>query len=394
MVLDLSDNHRAIRQKVLEFATAEIAPNSAQWDEDGKFPSSVVTRLGELGITGLVIPREYGGSGSGILPMVVALEELAKADVSVALSTAISAVLCGRLLTNFGTAQQKQKWLVPLAQGKTLGAFALTEPEAGSDLDGMTTRAMLVDGNWTIRGCKTFITNAGTPLTSFIILTAVTNCNLNEEREFSSIIVPSNSANFKVGPPQKKLGWRASDTRRITLEDCRVVEANLLGNRGQGLAQSMWALDGARIGIAAISVGLAQACLNLSLSYSQKRRAFGRPISGFQAIQLKLADMSISVHLARMATYRAAALMDRGKCTRREVAMVKLFASEAAVKVADEALQIHGGAGCIEDIPIARFYRDARMLPIGGGTSEIMRLIIAKELTRESNAEDEGGICG
>ena len=287
--------------------------------------------------------------------------------------------LKGQLLLRFGTEEQKRRWLGPLLKGETVAAFGLTEPEAGSDAAAISTRADQINGHWMINGSKSFITNAGTPMTAFVIVAAVTDEG-REDGRLSTIIVPSDAPGFSAGPPYRKLGWRASDTRPLYFQDCRVPEGNLLGVRGQGLAQLLETLDGARVGLAAMSVGLAEAAMQLAMSHARERRAFGQPISKLQAIQFKLADMAVSVDLARLATYRAAALMDEGKPFRKEAAVAKLYASEAAVRVVDEALQIHGGAGYMEDSPIARLYRDARILTIGEGTSEIQRLVIAREL--------------
>ena len=380
MDVTLSENHLMIQQMVRDLAAREIAPHSAQWDENGEFPAAVIQKLGELGVTGLLFPEEYGGSGGDMLSFVIALEELAKVDSSVAITVEAGSALCGQLLVRFGTEEQKQRWLVPLAQGKALGAFALTGPEAGSDAAAITTRADLQGGQWLINGSKCFITNGGTPMTAFAVVAAVTAQDEEGKREISTIIVPHDTAGFSVGPLYRKLGWRASDTRPLFFQDCRVPRANLLGVQGQGLAQLLWALDGGRVAIAAMAVGLAEACLQLALAHAQQRQTFGQPISKLQAIQFKLADMAVAVDLARLATHRAAVLMDQGKPFKKEAAIAKLFSSEAALRVVDEALQIHGGMGYMEDGPIARFYRDAKILTIGEGTSEVQRLIIAREL--------------
>ncbi len=379
MNFNLNENQLMIRDLVREFADKEIAPHTAGWDEREEFPAAVVRKLGELGITGTAFPEEYGGGGGDALSFMVALEELARADSAVAVTVGVVASLCGQLLLRFGTEEQKRRWLVPLLKGETIAAFGLTEPEAGSDAASIATKAEQVNGHWMVNGSKSFITNAGTPMTAFVIVAAVTGEG-REDGRLSTIIVPSDAPGFSAGPPYRKLGWRASDTRPLYFEDCRVPEENLLGVRGQGLAQLLETLDGARVGLAAMSVGLAEAAMQLAMSHARERRAFGKPISKLQAIQFKLADMAVSVDLARLATYRAAALMDEGKPFKKEAAVAKLYASEAAVRVVDEALQIHGGAGFMEDGPIARLYRDARILTIGEGTSEVQRLVIAREL--------------
>ena len=379
MNFNLNENQLMIRDLVREFADKEIAPHTAGWDEREEFPAAVVRKLGELGITGTAFPEEYGGGGGDALSFMVALEELARADSAVAVTVGVVASLSGQLLRRFGTKEQKRRWLVPLLKGETIAAFGLTEPEAGSDAASIATKAEQVNGHWMVNGSKSFITNAGTPMTAFVIVAAVTGEG-REDGRLSTIIVPSDAPGFSAGPPYRKLGWRASDTRPLYFEDCRVPEENLLGVRGQGLAQLLETLDGARVGLAAMSVGLAEAAMQLAMSHARERRAFGKPISKLQAIQFKLADMAVSVDLARLATYRAAALMDEGKPFKKEAAVAKLYASEAAVRVVDEALQIHGGAGFMEDGPIARLYRDARILTIGEGTSEVQRLVIAREL--------------
>jgi butyryl-CoA dehydrogenase len=380
MDFELDELQISVRGLAREFAAKEIAPYAALWDERAEFPAAVIRKLGELGITGISFPEAYGGSGGDSLSLVIALEELAKADCSVAVTLEVVTSLCGQLVLRFGTEAQKQEWLPRLLKGRAIAAFALTEPGAGSDAGGIITRAQLVDGRWAINGSKAFITNPGTPMTAFVLVAAVSGHDEVGHEEISTFIVPSGTPGFSVGPPYRKLGWHASDTRPLYFDDCRVPDSNLLGGRGRGLAQFLWALDGARVGLAAIAVGLADTCLQLALAHAKSRRAFSQPLSKFEAVQFKLADMGLAVDLARLATYRAAALMDRGKPFKKEAAIAKLYASEAAVRAADEALQIHGGAGYLEDGPVARLYRDARVLTIGEGTSEIQRLIIAREL--------------
>ena len=380
MNITLSDDQLMVQRTVRDFVAREIAPYSAQWDEAGEFPPSVMSKLGELGILGLTYPPEFGGSGGDTLSLVLALEELSKVDSSVAITVEVSTSLSGPLLRGFGTDAQKNRWLTPLLQGYTLGSFGLTEPDAGSDARGITTRAELTDGHWTINGAKSYITNSGTSISDFIIVAAVTGANEDGKKEISNIVVPKDTPGLTVGPGYKKIGWRASDTHPLFLEDCHVSEENLLGERGRGLAQFMAVLDGGRVMISAMAVGLAHACLQMSLAHAQQRKAFGKLLSKQQAIQFKLADMAVSVHLSRLATYSAASLIDQGQPHKKEAAIAKLFSTEAALKVVDEAVQIHGGQGFIEDSTVARFYRDAKVLTIGEGTSEVQRMVIAREL--------------
>ncbi len=380
MSITLTDDQLMVQRTVRDFVAREIAPYSAQWDEAGEFPPSVMSKLGELGILGLTYPPEFGGSGGDTLSLVLALEELSKVDSSVAITVEVNTSLSGPLLRGFGTDAQKNRWLTPLLQGYTLGSFGLTEPDAGSDARGITTRAELTDGHWTINGAKSYITNSGTSISDFIIVAAVTGANEDGKKEISNIVVPKDTPGLTVGPGYKKIGWRASDTHPLFLEDCHVSEENLLGERGRGLAQFMAVLDGGRVTISAMAVGLADACLQMSLAHAQQRKAFGKLLSKHQAIQFKLADMAVSVHLSRLATYSAASLIDQGLPHKKEAAIAKLFSTEAALKVVDEAVQIHGGQGFIEDSTVARFYRDAKVLTIGEGTSEVQRMVIAREL--------------
>ena len=380
MNITLTDDQLMVQRTIRDFTAREIAPYSAQWDEAGEFPPSIMNKLGELGIIGLTYPSEFGGSGGDMLSLVVALEELAKVDSSVAITVEVSTSLSGPLLRSFGTDAQKSRWLTPMLQGYTLGAFGLTEPDAGSDARGIATSAELTDGHWTINGSKSYITNSGASITDFIIVAAVTGVNEDGKKEISNIVVPRGTAGLTVGPGYKKIGWRASDTHPLFLEDCQVPKESLLGERGRGLAQFMAVLDGGRVTISAMAVGLADACLQMSLAHAQQRQAFGKLLSKQQAIQFKLADMAVSVDLSRLATYRAASLIDEGQPHKKEAAIAKLFSTEAALKVVDEAVQIHGGLGFMEDSTVARFYRDAKVLTIGEGTSEVQRMIIAREL--------------
>ena len=355
---------------------------SRELDEAGRFPLELVRRLGQLGLLGLTIPEAYGGSGGDTVSLAIAIEELARVDSSLAVTVSAGVTLAAGPVSMFGTEDQKRHWLPPLCAGEMLGAFALTEPEAGSDAGATRTRAVLDGDRWVINGRKVFITNSGTPITGFILATVATG-EQDGRREISNIIVPRDAPGLQVGPPYRKLGWRASDTREVVFENCIVPAENLLGERGAGFKQALITLDSGRIGIAAMSVGLAQACLEASLSYAQSRRQFGRPIYDFQAVQFKLVDLAVGLEAARLLTYRAAHLKDRGEPCTTAAAMAKLFASELAVRAAGEAVQIHGGLGFMEDGPVARLYRDAKILTIGEGTSEIQRLVIGRRLPAE-----------
>lgn len=378
MDFHLEERHLALQQALRRFAEKEIAPIAAEMDEKEEFPCHIIRMLGELGIMGLPFPREYGGAGADALSYIIALEELARVDSSIAVTVEATVSLAGHLLLYYGTEEQKRRWLIPLAQGKVLGSFGLTESEAGSDTGAIATTAVLEGGQWVINGSKNFITNAGTEMSGFIILATVNN--RNGDREYNSILVPAGIPGYEIGKPLKKVGWHASDTRQLSFVDCKVPAENLVGERGKGRHQFLEVLTGARVGFAAMAVGLAQACLEMSLSYAQHRVQFGQPLSKHQAIQFKLADMAVNVEMARLATYKAACLMGEGKPFRKEAAIAKLFASEAAVRVAEDAVQVHGGYGFIRETPISRFYRDSKILTIAEGTSEVQRMIIAREL--------------
>jgi short-chain 2-methylacyl-CoA dehydrogenase len=378
--LDLTDDQRALRGMIREFAAGEIAPHAAEWDRTNSFPIDVIRQLGELGVMGLPFPEQYGGVGAGALSTAIALEELARVDSSVAITVAANVSLGGAPILNFGNEEQKRKWLVPLAQGKTLGAFASTEPGMGSDVQGVQTIAQLEDSHWVINGTKAYITNAGTEMSAFAITTAVTGERAPGRPEVSTIIVPTGVPGFSAQRPYHKMGWHASDTRELVYQDCRVPEDCLLGPRGAGARQFLATLDGGRIGIGAMGVGLAQGCLDLSVNWARTRCAFGQPISRFQAVSFELADLKTEIDAARALVYRAAALKDAGRRYTEEAAQAKLFASELAVKAADVAMQVHGGYGYIEESAVPRHYRDAKILTIGEGTSEILRLVIARHL--------------
>ena len=379
MDFDPEERHITIRQLVREFAEREVFPGAAQRDQAAEFPQELIGKMGREGITGLLFPKDYHGQGADALSYLIALEELARADLSVALTVEVSCSLAGLPLLRLGTEEQKRRWLVPLASGEIIGSYALTEATAGSDASRLTTRAVRDDSTWVIDGAKAFITNAGTPICGFAIVPCITG-ERGGRQEVSNIIVPTGSAGYTISKPYNKLGVRASDTRELHFDHCRVPLQNLLGEEGRGLIQFREILDSARVAVAALSVGLAQACLEHSLKRAKERIQFGQPISQFQSIQFRLADMATNVDLARLATYRAGTLMQQGRPFRKEASIAKLFASEAAVKAAEQAVQIFGAYGFLDDSPVARFYRDCKLLTVGLGTSEIQRVVIAREL--------------
>lgn len=379
MNFDLNEHQIAIRKLARDFAEKEIAPVAQMLDERSEFHYGIIRKLGELGFLGLTFPEKYGGGGGDGLSYTILVEELARVDCSVALTVEASVTLGGFPLFRFGSEEQKQRWLVPLAQGKIIGAFGLTEPGAGSDAGATSATAVLDGDEWVINGTKCFITNTGTEMSGFVTITANTG-KRGEKKEISNIIVPRGTPGYLQAKPYKKMGFRASDTRELSFSDCRVPRDNLLGERGAGFRQFLTTLDYGRVAMAAIALGLAQGCLDLSLEYARQRVQFGKPISKFQAVQFKLADMATNVELARLITYKAAVLQDEGKPFTKEAAMAKLFASEIAVKATDEGVQIHGGYGFMDDFPISRFYRDAKLTTIGEGTSEVQRMVIARIL--------------
>jgi alkylation response protein AidB-like acyl-CoA dehydrogenase len=379
MNLDLTDEQAAFRDVVRGFATEVVAPQAAEADREERFPLDVVRRMGELGLFGLPFPERFGGSGADAVTVCLAIEEIGRADQSVGITLSAAVGLAGAMLDRFGTDDQKERWLAPLARGEMLGSFALTEPGSGSDAAAARTTARLEDGAWVLDGSKAFITNAGTPITAFHIVAAATEPGGGRDG-LSTIVVPADAEGVAVDAPYRKLGWHASDTRGITFSGCRVPEGALLGERGRGFPQCLEILTGARVGIAALAVGLAQACLDAAVAYAREREAFGRPIGANQAIQMKIADMRVAIETARLATYRAAWLKDEGRSYLAEASVAKLAASEAAQLCAREAVQIHGSTGFSEESPVARYYRDAKVLEIGEGTSEIHRLILARDL--------------
>ena len=375
MDFDLSDDHALIQRTVREFARARVAPAAAELDRTKSFPYEIVRELGALGLMGIPFPEEYGGAGADTLAYALAVEELARVDSSVAITMCAHISLGTQPIYMFGSERQKQEWLPQLCTGERLGAFGLTEPDAGSDAANTKTRARLEDGEWVIDGAKQFITNAGTEISGLVCITARTG-----EREISNLIVANGTPGYEQDEPYRKMGWNASDTRPLRFTDCRVPAESLLGQRGAGLRQFLRVLDGGRIGVAAMGVGLAQGALDQALAYARERHAFGQPISKFQAIQGKLADMSCEIEAARLLTYRAAREKDLGRDFGLTAAQAKLKTGRLAVRCAEEALQIHGGYGYIEEYPICRFYRDAKILTIGEGTDEIQQMVIARAL--------------
>ncbi len=379
MNFDLSDDHKLIRSTVRDFAQGEVAPVAEELDRTKAFPYDIVRQLGELGLMGVPFPEEYGGGGGDSLAYAIAVEELARVDSSVAITMCAHTSLGTQPIYVFGSEEQKQEWLPQLCSGQKLGAFGLTEPEAGSDAGNTQTRARPDGGEWVIDGAKQFITNAGTDVSGSVVVTAVTGGE-NGRREISNILVPNGTPGYEQGEPYRKMGWNASDTRPLTFTDCRVPEENLVGPRGQGFKQFLHILDIGRIGVAAMGVGLAQGALDLSLAYARERKAFGQPIGKFQAIQTKLADMATELEAARLLTYKAAFEKDQKRNFSLTAAQAKLKTGRLAVRAAEEGVQIHGGYGYIEEYPICRFYRDAKILTIGEGTDEVQHMVIARAL--------------
>ena len=379
MDFEFTAEQDAFRKTVRDFAEKVIAPRAEEMDETGEFPVDIVEQMGALGLFGLPFPEEYGGSGADFTTLCIAIEELARVDSSMAITLEAGVGLGAMPIFLFGSEEQKQRWLVPLARGERIAGFGLTEPGAGSDSGNTQTKAVLDGGDWVINGSKAFITNVGTPLSLFVTITAATG-ERGGQREISNIVVPIGTPGFTVGKAYKKIGWHASDTRELAFDDCRVPEENLLGARGEGFRNFLTILDGGRVAIGALAVGLAQGCLEQSIAYAKERHQFGKPIAEFQAIQFKLADMATATDLARLAVYRGAWMSDQGMPFKKEASIAKLFASEAAVTAAREAVQIHGGYGFINESAVSRFYRDSKVLEIGEGTSEVQRILIARDL--------------
>jgi short-chain 2-methylacyl-CoA dehydrogenase len=397
MDFDLSPDHELIRRTVREFAEGEIAPVAEELDRTKSFPYEIVAKLGALNLMGIPFPEEYGGGGGDTLAYALAVEELTRVDSSVAITLCAHTSLGTQPIYVFGSEEQKREWMPQLCSGERLGAFGLTEPEAGSDAGNTRTHARLHDGEWVIDGAKQFITNAGTDISGMVCITAVTSGdpnatdpnatdpnathpNASNAKEISNIIVPNGTAGYEQGEPYRKMGWNASDTRPLSFSDCRVPESNLLGPRGGGFKQFLHILDIGRIGVAAMGVGLAQGALDEALKYAKERKAFGKPISKFQAIQGKLADMSTEIAAARLLVYKAAREKDAKRNFTLTAAQAKLKTGRLAVRCAEEAVQIHGGYGFIEEYPVCRFYRDAKILTIGEGTDEVQQMVIARAL--------------
>jgi alkylation response protein AidB-like acyl-CoA dehydrogenase len=380
----LTDEQQHLRRTVREFAEAEIAPHVMEWDEASQFPSPLIPKLAEMGLLGVIFPEKYGGAGMGYVEYALIIEELSRVDGSVGIIVAAHNSLCSNHIFKFGTESQKQKYLVPLAQGKKLGCWSLTEPEAGSDAGGTRTVAAKNNGSWILNGSKTFTTNGH--YADVCVAMAVTNPE-KQHHGISAFIIEKGTPGFRPGKKENKLGLRASDTSEVVFSDCRVPAENLLGREGEGFVNCLQILDGGRISIASLGLGMAQGAYESALRYAKERKQFGKPIAEFQAIQFKLADMATQIEAARLLTYRAAWLADRAASSpdhasriTREASMAKLYAGEVAVRVANEAVQIHGGYGFIKDYPAEKFYRDVKLCTIGEGTSEIQRLVIARQL--------------
>jgi short-chain 2-methylacyl-CoA dehydrogenase len=371
----LDDQTELLQRTVREFAQAEVAPAAEDLDRTHSFPYELVAKMAALGWMGIPFPEEVGGAGGSSLQYAIAVEELTRVDSSVAITLCAHTSLGTQPIYLFGSDAQKQEWLPRLCAGEILGAFGLTEPEAGSDAGNTRTRARLQDGEWVIDGAKQFITNAGTDVSGVVCITARTG-----EDEISNLIVPNGTPGYEQGEPYRKMGWNASDTRPLTFTDCRVPSESLLGMRGKGFHQFLQVLDIGRIGVAAMGVGLAQGALDQALAYAKERRAFGKPISKFQIIQAKLADLATEIAAARLLVYHSAWLKDQNRPFSLVAAQAKLKTGRLAVKAADEAVQIHGGYGYIEEYPVCRFYRDAKILTIGEGTDEVQQMVIARAL--------------
>jgi short-chain 2-methylacyl-CoA dehydrogenase len=371
----LTDEQRLLRDTVRAFARQEVAPVAEELDREKRFPYEIVEKMGKLGLMGIPFPEEYGGGGADTLSYALAVEELARVDSSVCITMAAHTSLGTMPIHLWGTEEQKAEWLPELCSGRRLAAFGLTEPEAGSDAGNTRTRARLEDGEWLIDGAKQFITNSGTEISGCVTITARTG-----DAEISNIIVPNGTPGYTQGEPYRKMGWNASDTRPLSFDGCRVPESNLLGRRGEGYKQFLHILDGGRIGVAAMGVGVAQGAIDEAIAYARERRAFGQQISKFQTIQAKIADLTAEIEAARLLTWRAAVQKDRGESFTLTAAQAKLKTGRLAVRATEEAVQIHGGYGYIEEYPVCRFYRDAKVLTIGEGTDEVQQLVIARQL--------------
>jgi alkylation response protein AidB-like acyl-CoA dehydrogenase len=372
---ELTEEQQLLRRTVRDFAESRVAPLAAELDRESRFPYELVAEMAELGLMGIPIPEQYGGAGADTVSYAIAVEELTRIDSSVAITMAAHTSLGTMPIYLFGSDAQKEEWLPRLASGEALGACGLTEPNAGSDAGATRTRAEQRDGQWIVNGSKIFITNAGTDISGCVTITACTG-----DDEISNVIVPNGTPGYDISPPIHKLGWRASDTRELSFRDCAVPEGNLLGERGRGFAQFMEILDGGRISVAAMGVGLAQGAYDLAFAYAQERQQFGRPIAKFQAVQFQLADMSTEIEAGRQLVYRAAWLKDQGKPFGLAAAQAKLYTGLLSNRVVNSALQIHGGYGFTEEFAISRLFRDQKILEIGEGTNEVQRMVIAKQL--------------
>ncbi|HVG29239.1 MAG TPA: acyl-CoA dehydrogenase [Pyrinomonadaceae bacterium] len=377
MNFDLTEEQQQIKASVREFAEGEIAPHVREWDEAQHFPVELVPKLAEQGFMGVIFPEEYGGAGMGYVEYVTIIDELSRVDGSVGISVAAHNSLCSNHIFMFGSEEQRQKYLVPLAQGQKLGAWGLTEPSAGSDASGTRTTAVRQDGGWLVNGAKNFITHA---ITGDTCVAVASTDRAMRSKGITAFIFEKGMKGFGPGKKEDKLGLRASETASVIFEDCLVPDENRLGPEGLGFIQAMQVLDGGRISIAALALGIAQGAYESAVRYSKERQQFGKPISEFQAIQFKLADMATQIDAARLLTYRAAYLKDEGRKVTKESSMAKLYASEVSVKVCEEAIQIHGGYGYTKDYPPEKYWRDSKLCTIGEGTSEIQRLIIAKQI--------------
>jgi short/branched chain acyl-CoA dehydrogenase len=373
--LDPTPEHELVRQTVRAFAEQRIAPIAEELDREHRFPTELVAELAELGLMGMTIPEEYGGGGTDIVSYAIAVEELTRVDSSVAITVAAHHSLGTLPIWNFGSEEQKREWIPDLASGKKLAAFGLTEAGAGSDAGATRTTARLEDGEWVVDGSKIFITNAGTPLTGCVTITART-----AENEISNIIVPNGADGYVISEPMRKLGWRASDTRELSFQSVRVPERNLLGPRGQGFNQFMQILDGGRISVASMGVGIAQGAYDLAAAYAKERHQFGKPIKEFQAIRFMLADLATDIEAGRALVLKAAWLKDQGREFGREAAMAKLYTGLLSNRAVNISLQVHGGYGFMDEYPISRLYRDQKILEIGEGTNEVQRMVIARHL--------------
>jgi alkylation response protein AidB-like acyl-CoA dehydrogenase len=376
---DLSDEQRLLRETVRDFARQEVRPVAEELDRTKSFPYEIVAKLGGLGLMGVPFPQEYGGGGGDTLSYVLAVEELTRIDSSVAITVAAHTSLGTMPIYLWGSDEQKDEWLPRLCSGERLASFGLTEPEAGSDAGNVRTTAKLEGGEWVVNGAKQFITNAGTEISGCVSITAVTG-ETGGRKEVSNLIAPTGTPGYEVGEAYRKMGWNASDTRPLSFEDCRLPESSLLGRRGDGFKNFLHILDGGRIGVAAMGVGLAQGALDEAIAYAKERQAFGQAISKFQSIQAKIADLSAQIEAARLLTWRAALEKDAGQSFTLTAAQAKLITGRLAVRATEEAVQIHGGYGYIEEYPVCRFYRDAKVLTIGEGTDEVQQMVIARQL--------------